>query len=97
MTTGPLTDDSGALFIYETDSAEAVSALVAEDPFSANGVFERFELKPWRLVFSNLELLQTGGQSACHWMARDRPNHALQRRAAEGERLAQSPERRTSC
>jgi uncharacterized protein YciI len=58
---GPFTDDSGALFVYEADSAEAASALVAEDPFSINGVFQRFELKPWKLVFANTELLPTSG------------------------------------
>ena len=58
---GPFADDSGALFIYEADSAEAASALIAEDPFSTNGVFQKFELKPWKLVFSNTELLRTSG------------------------------------
>ena len=59
VTAGPFADDSGALFIYEADSAEAASALVAEDPFSANGVFRKLDLKPWKLVFSNVELLRT--------------------------------------
>lgn len=60
VTAGPFMDDSGALFIYEADSAEAASALVAEDPFSTNGVFEKSQLKPWKLVFSNLALLKAG-------------------------------------
>jgi len=58
---GPFTDDSGGLFIYEVDSAEAASALVAGDPFSMNGVYQKFEIKPWKLVFSNTELLRTDG------------------------------------
>jgi len=61
VTAGPFADDSGALFIYEAGSAEAASALVKEDPFSTNGVFQKFDLKPWKLVFSNTELLRTGG------------------------------------
>jgi hypothetical protein len=28
---------------------------------TSNGVFQRFELKPWKLVFSNAELLRTSG------------------------------------
>lgn len=59
VSAGPFADDSGALFIYEADSAEAASVLVAEDPFSTNGVFQKYELKPWKLVFSNPELLRT--------------------------------------
>ncbi len=37
VTAGPFMDDSGTLFIYEADSAEAASALVAADrfPFTA--------------------------------------------------------------
>jgi uncharacterized protein YciI len=58
---GPFTDDSGALFIYEADSAEAASGLLADDPFSINGVIESFDVKPWKLVFSNAELLLTKG------------------------------------
>jgi uncharacterized protein YciI len=56
---GPFSDDSGGLFIYEVDSAEAGSAIVAEDPFSINGVYEKVEIKPWTLVFSNVELFRT--------------------------------------
>ena len=58
---GPFKDDSGGLFIYEADSVEAASALVAGDPFSTNNVYQKFELKPWTLVFSNTELLRTTG------------------------------------
>ena len=61
VTAGPFADDSGALFIYEADSADAASALVAQDPFSTNGVFQKFELKLWKLVFSNPELFRTDG------------------------------------
>lgn len=61
MAAGPFTDDSGALFIYEADSAEAVSALIANDPFATHGVLQKVEVRPWKLVFSNLDLLRTGG------------------------------------
>jgi uncharacterized protein len=55
---GPFADDSGALFIYEAETAEAALALIAADPFCVAGVFERRELKPWRVVFANPGLLR---------------------------------------
>jgi uncharacterized protein YciI len=61
VTAGPFADDSGALFVYETDSAEEAAAIVAADPFSASGVFQSSDLKPWKLVFSNVGLLRTSG------------------------------------
>ena len=55
---GPFTDDSGAVFIYETDSAEAAAALLAADPFSVNGVITSSAVKPWRLAMANAELFK---------------------------------------
>jgi uncharacterized protein YciI len=55
---GPFTDDSGALFIYEADSDAAAAALLAGDPFSANGVIVSATLKPWKLVMANADLLK---------------------------------------
>lgn len=55
---GPFSDDSGGLFIYEVDSAEAASVIVAGDPFSINGVYDKVVIKPWTLVFSNAELFR---------------------------------------
>ena len=55
---GPFADDSGALFVFEADSNEAVSALIGKDPFAVSGVFQKSEVKPWNLVFattSNME------------------------------------------
>jgi uncharacterized protein YciI len=69
---GPFPDDSGALFVYEVDCAEAAAAIVAQDPFFANGVFESRELKPWTLVFSNAELLRSGESPRCLPTARCR-------------------------
>jgi uncharacterized protein len=59
MAAGPFADDSGALFVYEAASGEAAAALVAEDPFSINGVFQSTRLKPWKIVFSNPELFRS--------------------------------------
>jgi uncharacterized protein YciI len=48
---GPFTDDSGALIIYEAESAEEARRLIESDPFHAAGVFASFELRPWNQVF----------------------------------------------
>jgi uncharacterized protein YciI len=58
---GPFADDSGALFVFEVDSAEAAAAIIARDPFSTSGVFAKCELKPWKVVFANAGLLAAGG------------------------------------
>lgn len=48
---GPFTDDSGALIIYEVDSEEEARRLIEQDPFYAAGVFQEIQLKPWNQVF----------------------------------------------
>ncbi|MFL5341030.1 MAG: YciI family protein [Gemmataceae bacterium] len=54
--TGPFTDDSGALIVYEADTPEQAEALLKADPFHAVGVFLSWRLRPWRTVFANREL-----------------------------------------
>ncbi len=53
---GPFTDDSGALIIYEADSKEEAEKLLQADPFNQNGVFLRYQLRPWNAVMANREL-----------------------------------------
>lgn len=48
---GPFTDDSGALIIYEADSEEEALELIENDPFRKAGVFKSFTIKPWNQVF----------------------------------------------
>jgi uncharacterized protein YciI len=48
---GPFTDDSGALIIYETETEAEAIALIEDDPFHKAGVFARYTLKPWNQVF----------------------------------------------
>jgi uncharacterized protein len=55
---GPLSDDSGALMIYEADTQQDAEALAAGDPFATGGVFVSYEIKPWKVVFVNGELLR---------------------------------------
>lgn len=48
---GPFTDDSGALIIYEAESEDEARRLIAGDPFSEAGVFQDVQLKEWKQVF----------------------------------------------
>ena len=50
---GPFTDDSGALIIYEADTREAAEALVEGDPFNINGIFLSYQMRPWNPVIAN--------------------------------------------
>ena len=54
---GPFADNYGALIVYEADTREAAEALLRADPFHAAGVFVRWDLRPWKLVFGNPSLL----------------------------------------
>ena len=53
---GPTEDGYGAVIVYEADSAEAAEALMAADPFHAAGVFVRWTVRPWKVVFFNPRL-----------------------------------------
>lgn len=47
---GPMTDLSGSLFVFHADSAEEARRWMAGDPYVLEGVFESFELHPFRSV-----------------------------------------------
>jgi uncharacterized protein YciI len=53
---GPFTDDSGALIVYEAGSPEEAEKLLQGDPFHQNGIFVRYVLRPWNPVIANREL-----------------------------------------
>jgi uncharacterized protein YciI len=53
---GPFTDDSGALIVYEAASREDAEALLQGDPFNKNGIFLKYVLRPWNAVIANREL-----------------------------------------
>lgn len=53
---GPFTDDSGALIVYEAASAEEAEKLLKGDPFHANGIFLSYVMRPWNPVIANREL-----------------------------------------
>jgi uncharacterized protein YciI len=54
--TGPFTDGSGALIVYEAASAEEAEQLLQADPFHAAGVFLSWRLRPWNPVIANRTL-----------------------------------------
>jgi uncharacterized protein YciI len=51
--TGPFTDGSGALIVYEAGSAEEAEKLLRADPFCEHGIFVRWQLRPWNTVMAN--------------------------------------------
>jgi uncharacterized protein YciI len=54
--TGPFTDGSGALIIYEAGSPEEAEKLLQGDPFHQQGIFVTWVLRPWNPVMANREL-----------------------------------------
>jgi uncharacterized protein YciI len=53
---GPFTDDSGALIVYEASTQQEAESFLKGDPFFKNGIFERYDLRPWKIVIANAEL-----------------------------------------
>ena len=56
VASGPFTDDSGALIIYEAESKEEAEKILKGDPFHASGIFLKWQLRPWNPVIANREL-----------------------------------------
>ena len=54
---GPFTDDSGGLLVYEAENSEQVDTMVRDDPFAKQGVFLSWEIRPWNVIFRNQNLL----------------------------------------
>lgn len=53
---GPFTDDSGALIVYEAGSPEEAEGFLKADPFCQNGIFLKWQLRPWNPVIANRDL-----------------------------------------
>lgn len=52
---GPFADQTGSLIVFEADSFEEAAAWAASDPYVAEGVFSRYEVKPFTQVFPGVE------------------------------------------
>ena len=51
---GPFTDDSGALIIYNAASEAEAREMLANDPFSINGVVTEATVREWKIVMSSV-------------------------------------------
>jgi uncharacterized protein YciI len=55
---GPYLDEAGdmcgSMFVMEADSADALRAFNAEDPYTRAGLFERVEIRQWRVTLGTL-------------------------------------------
>lgn len=47
---GPLSDGSGAIFIYEADNLEAAEAIFAQDPYTLGGIVADHKMHAWEIV-----------------------------------------------
>ncbi len=54
---GPFTDDSGGLLVYNAEDASEVEALIKADPFHQCGVFQTWTIRPWKIVMANRALI----------------------------------------
>lgn len=54
---GPLTDGFGALIVYHAETKEAAEELLTADPFHKAGVFVKWSIRPWKVVFANTQLV----------------------------------------
>jgi uncharacterized protein YciI len=53
---GPFTDDSGALIVYEAGTKEEAESFLKGDPFNQAGIFVKYVIRPWNPVIANREL-----------------------------------------
>ena len=60
LAAGPITDDSGALIVYHAANEHELLAFITNDPFHQAGIFLRWQIKPWKVVFGNRQLLPDG-------------------------------------
>jgi uncharacterized protein len=61
LAAGPITDDSGALIVYQALHHNELDQIIRNDPFHQAGVFQTWTVKPWKVVFGNRQLLPDGG------------------------------------
>ncbi len=53
---GPFTDDSGALIVYEAATKDEAEGFLKADPFNQAGIFVQYVIRPWNTVIANREL-----------------------------------------
>ena len=50
---GPFTDDSGGLLVYEAETLAEAEALLRNDPFTKAGVFVSWTIRGWKPIMAN--------------------------------------------
>jgi len=50
---GPFTDDSGGLLVYEAETLAEAEALLRNDPFAKAGVFLTWTIRGWKPIMAN--------------------------------------------
>jgi uncharacterized protein YciI len=73
---GPFTDDSGALIIYEAKTKEEAERILKADPFHQKGVFVKWDIKPWQVVISRRQLWPASGKQAQELAAKAKQDQA---------------------
>ena len=61
---GPFADDRGGILVYEADSAEQVENMLRDDPFTKAGVFEKWQIREWRVVMADAKLCMPAAAQA---------------------------------
>lgn len=51
---GPLTDDTGGILVFDVADRAAVDALLTQDPYYAAGVIAETRVDDWTIVFGSL-------------------------------------------
>ena len=54
---GPLANDAGALIVFEAADLAAAEEIAKNDPCNLEGVIASYELKEWKMVFNNPDLI----------------------------------------
>lgn len=57
VASGPFEDDYGALIVYEAADMAGAEAILKADPFHDGGIFIRWTIRPWKLLFANPQLM----------------------------------------
>jgi uncharacterized protein YciI len=61
---GPFADDRGGILVYEANSVQEVEEMLRDDPFTKAGVFEKVQIREWRVVMANSGLCVPAGARA---------------------------------
>jgi uncharacterized protein YciI len=58
---GPFGDLRGGMSIFQAESEQEVDAILKRDPYTAAGIFQSWQIRPWTIVAARRELLPATG------------------------------------